>query len=203
MKIAASPLNARALGYANTVYLATIARGVVTALKPAVVINEAAIMQHFFAGRAMEGRIGGAGRRRNTYSGSRTLPIRVQLAVDAAHAAIDGHIVNARRAVRAADGRCLAALSASGAQDPLTGPVFTAEIALQRRPGMHAPFDDELIARWDSSSSDMGADFYPSVASLLGKVFLGHRVAGEHPRLTRRGTWPGVAVRARWGTSCR
>lgn len=179
--------------YARTVYLATVSGGVVTALKPAVTITESAIMRHVFAGRALEGRIGVAARRKGTFTDARTLPIRVELAERATDGILPGRIVNARRPVRAADDRCLAPLSRSGARNPLAGRTFTSAIALQRRPSMHTPFDDQLIARWNASASDMGTAFYPSVATLLGRDPLGpvwvaqiHGVPSAGPSLRLR-----------------
>jgi hypothetical protein len=159
--------------YARTVYLASVTGGAVIALKPVVTITESAILNHVFGGKALEGRIGAAARRRGTYTTSKMLPIRVQLADTTTTGVLTGRIVNATKAVRSAEGRCLAALSSSGRRDPLTGRTFTSKIGLQRRPSMHAPFDDELIARWSSSASDMGTEFYPSVATLIGKDRLG------------------------------
>jgi len=44
--------------YANTVYLATISKGTVTKIKPVADIDENAVLQASFAGRALEGTIG-------------------------------------------------------------------------------------------------------------------------------------------------
>lgn len=162
-------------GYARTVYLATVSGRTVTALKPAVIITESAIMRRVFGGKVLEGRIGARVPGTDTYSETVMLPIRVQLAVATRTGVLSGRIENASRAVRAAGGRCLPSLAKSGARDPLTGRIFTPRIGLQRRPSMHLPFDDELIVRWSTSASDMGQAFYPSVATLMGADPLGRR----------------------------
>ena len=66
-----------------------------------------------------------------------------------------------------ADGSCLVSLSDDGERNPLRG-SFTAEVSLERDPSMHAIFDDEILLVWDGSTSNMGAAFYPSVATVLG-----------------------------------
>jgi hypothetical protein len=98
--------------------------------------------------------------------------VRVELAAATTGATLPGRIVNASRAVRTSTGACAPALSDAGDRDPLQEP-FTADVALQRFPSMHVPFDDELLVVWDDKVSNMGADLYPSVAALLDLEPLG------------------------------
>ncbi|MFD8396573.1 hypothetical protein ACFV2N_47280 [Streptomyces sp. NPDC059680] len=154
--------------YANTVYLATISQGQVIKIKPAMVIDEQAVLRSIFAGRVMEGTI--APRNEDRYSLEPTLPLRIEFASSPTSGRLTGIISNATKPVRSSTGACFAALN-SGATNPLVG-SFTANVSLQRVPSMHSLFDDELVLNW-SGPSNMGSSFYPSIATLLGGDPLG------------------------------
>lgn len=69
---------------------------------------------------------------------------------------------------------CLATISRGAvtklkpnATNPLVGD-YTAKIQIERFPAMHTAFDDELVLAWTDSASNMGAAYYPSLATLLG-----------------------------------
>ncbi|MBP5872735.1 hypothetical protein QBB33_40920 [Streptomyces scabiei] len=176
--------------YANTIYLATISKGTVTTIKPVADIDENAVLQAAFAGRAMEGTIG-VRTRQGDYASDATLPVRIELAKSPVHGELTGRITNATKAVRSAKGSCLAPLNRTEA-NPLVG-GFTARITLERYPSMHVAYDDELVLRWKSGASNMGHAYYPSIATLLGGDPLGRTwQAGLHgtptagPRLDLR-----------------
>ncbi|HEY6798625.1 MAG TPA: hypothetical protein VI248_28440 [Kineosporiaceae bacterium] len=155
--------------YANTIYLATVAQGSVTDIKPIAVIDENALLKFFFAGRSMEGTIDSLVAP-GQYGDARRFRIRIEFAHDPISGTLKGKFVNADAAVRGADGTCIEALPRLG--NPFTGP-YTANIQIQRFPGMHAPFDDEMLIVWDDNVSNMGSEFYPSIATLLGGDTLG------------------------------
>lgn len=150
--------------YANTIYLATIEDGTVTKIEAVMTIEENAVLRAAFAGRAMEGviaaRVG-----RDNYADP-ALPLRIEISGSPAHGKLTAKIVNATTAVRGSGGSCLAALNRD-ARNPLVKP-YTADISIQRVPAMHDIFDDELVLAWSDSSSNMGAEYYPSIATLLG-----------------------------------
>ncbi|WEH12445.1 hypothetical protein [Streptomyces sp. VNUA24] len=176
--------------YANTIYLATLSQGTVTKIKPVADIDENAILQAAFAGRAMEGTIG-VRTRQGDYASDATLPVRIELAESALHGELPGKITNATRAVRSAKGSCLAPLNRTEA-NPLVG-GFTAKITLERYPSMHAAYDDELVLKWKNGASNMGRAYYPSIATLLGGDPLGRTwQAGLHGTPT---AGPGVTLR--------
>jgi hypothetical protein len=141
--------------YANALYKATIADGTVVDVERVATVNEDVLLAAVFGGVALEGTIG-RWVTTDTYSFEETLPIRFEFDTVAA----DGKLT-------AADGRCLAALSESDG-NPLVG-SYTADVWIARVPGMHGPFDDELVLHWNESVSNMGPGFYPSVATLAGK----------------------------------
>lgn len=153
--------------YANTIYLATIADDVVTALTPAVYVEEDAIVSTFFAGRVFEGTISTYDEASGGYDWSNTLPLRIEIGDAVVSGAVAGEIVNADSAVTSADGSCIAALSDDAARNPLRDP-FSAIVSFERYPSMHALFDDEMLLVWNESASNMGAAFYPSAATVLG-----------------------------------
>jgi hypothetical protein len=155
---------------ASAVHLATIVKGTVTKLEPVVIVEKNAVLRTVFAGRAMEGRIG-ARTSRGDYASRTTLPVRFEFAGSTADGRLTGRIVNASKAVRGAKGTCLPALDRTKA-NPLVG-GFTAKVSLDRVPSMHAAFNDELVLEWSDGVSNMGAAYYPSVATLLGGDPLG------------------------------
>jgi hypothetical protein len=157
---------ARTGAYAQLVYRAQVNGMTVEKLTPIIRIDESALMTHIFGGKVLEGTIA-ARNGPDEYATSTTLPVRIELARVATDAVVTGHIVNARRPVRLSTGRCSAALSATGTRDPLRAP-FTDTVKLQRFPSMHAPFDDEMLLKWNTDASNMGTQFYPSAATLLG-----------------------------------
>jgi hypothetical protein len=164
-------------GYPNTVYLATVDDGTVTAVQPVAVVTEDLLLSTVFGGRALEGTIG-VRTGPQTYSFTRTLPIRLELRAAASDGRLAGRIVNATAAVRGSTGGCLAALTAT-AGNPLVG-NFTADVQIERAPSMHVEFGDELVLNW-AEGSNMGAEFYPSVATLLGvDPLAGSWTAGLH-----------------------
>jgi hypothetical protein len=156
--------------YANTIYLATLSKGTVTKIKPVAGIDENAVLQAAFAGRAMEGTIG-VRTRQGDYASDATLPVRIAFAKSPVRGKLTGKITNATRAVRSAKGSCFAPLNRTKA-NPLAG-GYTAKIALERVSSMHAAFDDELLLEWSSDASNMGHAYYPSIATLLGGDPLG------------------------------
>ncbi|MGW2892827.1 hypothetical protein ACWDDN_47560 [Streptomyces griseoruber] len=156
--------------YANTIYLAVVSRGTVTRIEPVADIEENAVLRAAFAGRAMEGTIG-VRTRQGDYASAATLPVRVEFAKSPVRGELTGKITNATRAVRSAKGPCFAPLNRTRANPLVAG--FTADIAIQRVPSMHAPFNDELVLKWSSSMSNMGTAYYPSIATLLGGDPLG------------------------------
>lgn len=170
----ARQLNMRVRGggpaYASTIYLATISNGTVVAVKSVISVDENALLRAVFAGRVMEGTIGthtGSG----DYTTDKTLPVRIEFAAAPAGGRLAGKITNATTAVRSAGGACLAPLNRTSA-NPLVG-IYTANVAIQRRPAMHVQYDDELILIWTASASNMGTSFFPSIATLLGGDPLG------------------------------
>ncbi|WP_159056224.1 hypothetical protein [Streptomyces sp. DSM 15324] len=156
--------------YANTIYLAVVSRGTVTRIEPVADIEENAVLRAAFAGRAMEGTIG-VRTRQGDYASAATLPVRIEFATSPVRGALTGKITNATRAVRSAKGPCFAPLNRTRANPLVAG--FTADIAIQRVASMHAPFNDELVLQWSSGMSNMGAAYYPSIATLLGGDPLG------------------------------
>jgi hypothetical protein len=188
--------------YARQVFLATISDGQVTAIAEKVRVAENAVLDAVFGGRVMEGTIGTADGRNGFNVSGKTLPVRIELVARAAHGALSGRIVNARHAVRSSGGRCLPALSANRRRDPLRD-GFSARIALARQPSMHAAFDDEMLAVWNQSASNMGRAFYPSIATLLGGDPLGKRwVAFIHGAPTSGPALRLRLVAARGGKRC-
>ncbi|MEU5200211.1 hypothetical protein AB0G86_40245 [Streptomyces scabiei] len=176
--------------YANTIYLATVSRGTVTRIEPVADIEENAVLRAAFAGRAMEGTIS-VRTRQGDYTSAATLPVRIEFAKSPVRRELTGKITNATRAVRSAKGPCFAPLNRTRANPLVAG--FTADIAIQRHPSMHAPFNDELVLKWASGRSNMGHAYYPSIATLLGGDPLGRTwQAGLHGTPT---AGPGVNLR--------
>ncbi|GAB3075892.1 hypothetical protein [Nocardioides zeae] len=166
----ASEITADGMPYASQIYGALIEGGEVVALRPVVRVSEDTIVAHTFAGAVLEGTItrfvdGG-------YDQADPLPVRIEVADQANDGTVEATIVNADRAIRSSTGTCFPALSGDAASNPLRAP-FTAEIGLERYPSMHADFDDEMLLTWDESTSNMGAAFYPSMATLMGADPLG------------------------------
>jgi hypothetical protein len=173
---------------ANTIYLATISNGTVTDLKPVADVDENAVLSATFAGRAMEGTISTLVEP-GTYSFDKMLPIRVEFAARPVNGQLAAKIMNATHGVRSANGSCIASL-AGKTTNPLVD-IYTADVHLQRFPGMHTQFDDELILLWTESTSNMGKEYYPSIATLLGGDPLGstwetlpHATPGTGPSVT-------------------
>jgi hypothetical protein len=169
--------------YANAIYLATITNGTVTDVKPVALIDENTIIGAFFAGRAMEGTITAQGKP-GVYDG-KPLPTRIEFVKDPKDGKLKGRFVNAKAGVRGADGKCIPALPKRG--NPFTGGL-TPDIEIMRYPGMHTMFDDELVLFWHDNTSNMGKDYYPSVATLLGGdplgktwATVGHATPGLRP----------------------
>lgn len=153
--------------YAQLVYRAQVRDGEVTALTPAVRVEETALMTRVLGGASLEGTIAPFVSEEEGYELGATLPVRIELAADAVDAVLGGRVVNAASPVRLSDGSCAPALSDAGARDPLQD-VFTESVELQRFPSMHAPFDDELLLKWNDDVSNMGGELFPSAATLLG-----------------------------------
>lgn len=160
-----SAVIADGMPYASQVYGARIEDGTVVELRPVVRVAEDAIVARTFAGAVLEGTISGF--RDGGYDASIELPVRIEVADRAADGSLDATIVNADEPVRSSTGTCLPALSADAATNPLRAP-FSAAIGLERYPSMHADFDDEMLLTWGDDTSDMGADFYPSMATIMG-----------------------------------
>lgn len=151
--------------YANTVYRATVTGGQVTSITPVLRISENAILNHTFGSKLLVGEIS----QRNpdgTYDLDQMIPIVIALDAKARHGALSGTIENATRSVRIPGGRCLTALAAATTNPLVDG--FTNKVQLVRVPSMHVPFDDEMVLDWNESSSGMGREFYPSVATVMG-----------------------------------
>lgn len=159
--------------YAQLVYRATVEDGRLTALEPVVRVEEAALLTRVFGGAVLEGAIAPFLGADEGYDLTPQLPVRVELEQQASGPVLRGEVVNADAAVRTSDGACAPALSDAGDRDPLQGDPYSAAIALQRYPSMHAPFDDELLLEWSPDASNMGGDLYPSAAHLLGLEPLG------------------------------
>ena len=158
--------------YASTVYVAKVDGGTVVALRPAVRVDETALMTRVFGGAVLEGTIAPFVDQEEGYDLDPTLPVRIELAASAQDAVVSGHVVNASRAVRLSTGGCAPALTGAGAHDPLQEP-FTEAVTVQRYPSMHTPFDDELLLKWSPDVSSMGSALFPSAATLLGLDPLG------------------------------
>jgi hypothetical protein len=156
----------RTTDYASTVYRAEVTKGVVSALTPVLKISENAVLTHAFGSRILTGRIS-VRNDDGSYDFDRMLPVAIQLDEHASKDELGGTIANATRAVRLPSGRCLPSLSQTPANPLVDG--FTAKVSLARVPSMHVPFDDELILQWNESSSGMGSDFYPSIATVMGR----------------------------------
>jgi hypothetical protein len=176
-------LKAGQMEYANAIYLATVTNGTVTDVKPVALIDENIIISAFFAGRAMEGTITAQGKP-GVYDG-KPLPTRIEFVKDPTDGKLKGRFVNAKTGVRGADGKCIPAMPNQG--NPFTGGL-TPDIEIMRYPGMHTMFDDELVLLWHDNSSNMGKDYYPSVATLLGGdplgkewATVGHATPGLRP----------------------
>jgi hypothetical protein len=159
------PMSSTDTRYATTVYQAKISKGVATSLRPLLRVSEDAILTHTFGAKVLTGVI--ASRQSDgSYDVDPTLPIAIRLDAHARGKALSGTILNATRSVRVGAGACIARLPDTSA-NPLTD-GFSRKIAIARVPSMHVPHDDELILEWDESSSGMGRDFYPSVATVMG-----------------------------------
>lgn len=166
--------------YANTVYRAKVSGGKVTSLTPILRVSENAILNHVFGFKLLVGQIS----QRNpdgTYNLDRMIPVVIGLDAEARHHALPGRIKNATEAVRLPGGRCVAPLARSSADPLIDG--FTSKISLVRVPSMHVPFDDEMVLQWSESSSGMGGEFYPSVATVMG-----HDALGKTWQVTQHGT---------------
>ena len=163
-------VSSRNVPYARTIYLATISNGTVTDLKPVADIDENAVLSATFAGRAMEGTISTLVEP-GTYSSDKMLPIRIEFAARPVNGQLAAKIMNSTSGVRSANGSCIASL-AGKTTNPLVD-IYTADVHIQRFPGMHTQFDDELILLWTESTSNMGKAYYPSIATLLGGDPLG------------------------------
>lgn len=151
--------------YGTLVYRATVSDGRVTALRPVLKVPSSVVMQHVFAGRYLSGLISARTSEAGAtpeYAGEPALPVVLRVSPGGTRATI----LNDTRALRFG-GRCFAALDGRR-DDPLVD-GFTAQVSLVRTPGMHAPFDDELVMAWNDSSSGMGSGFYPSLALLFGR----------------------------------
>jgi hypothetical protein len=160
----------RTTDYATTVYRAEVTKGVVSALTPVLKVSENAVLTHAFGSRILTGRIS-VRNDDGSYDFDRMLPVVIQLDKKAVRGALNGTIANATRAVRLPSGRCLPALSQTPANPLVDG--FTPHVSLVRVPSMHVPFDDEMVLQWNASSSGMGSNFYPSVATAMGRDGLG------------------------------
>lgn len=151
--------------YASQVYGALVRDGEVVDVRPVVRVDEDAIVDRLFAGTVLEGGItrfaDGA------WDGMTMLPVRIEVGERAGDGSLSATIVNSSSGVASSTGTCLPALTA----DPATNPLrdgYTADVGLERYPSMHADFDDEMLLTWANGSSDMGAELYPSMATVLG-----------------------------------
>jgi hypothetical protein len=176
--------------YANMVYLATVTDGKVTSVAPVLRVTENAILTHVFGSKVLSGTISER-RTDGTYDFENVLPVAIALDSQAHGNALAGQIVNATTSVRLPGGRCAPALNSSAANPLVDG--FTSKISLVRVPSMHALHNDEMVLEWDESSSGMGAEFYPSVATVMGHDPLGktwevtqHGVPDSGPSLKLR-----------------
>ena len=170
-------------GYASTIYKATISGDQITDLEPVLGVRSAAIMERSFGSRVLVGKISvrtsPRSARLKSFSGRPTLPLVIEVSRRARGRRIRGTILNADRAVRLGK-RCAPALSRHR-RNPL-GKGFTRRIAVERRPGMHVPFQDALVFVWSRDSSGMGTGLYPSLASLFG-----HGATGKRWKIVQHG----------------
>jgi len=151
--------------YATTVYQAKVSNGVATSLRPLLRVSDDAILTHTFGGKTLIGVISSR-MTDGSYDVDPKLPIAFRLDASARDKVLHGSIVNAIRPVRVGGGACIAKLPDTSA-NPLVD-EFGRNVTIARVPSMHVPYDDELVLEWNGSSSGMGSDFYPSVATVMG-----------------------------------
>ena len=175
--------------YGDFVYLATVEAGAVQSLQPAIRIDDR-VFATLLAGRAYEGLMSPRDPAAPTLSWDyqhHTVPVRIVLDAEPQMTVLDqipgypryallGHVENAKVAVRAADGGCLAALTSFGDTNPL-GLATDAgdEIQLARQPNMHGNYDDVFTLIWPAGTvpnggSNMGGGLFISTAALLQSV---------------------------------
>jgi hypothetical protein len=152
--------------YATTVYQAKVSNGVATSLRPLLRVSDDAILTHTFGGKTLTGVISSR-MTDGSYDVDPKLPIAIRLEANARNKALHGTIVNAIRPVRVGGGACMVKLPDTSANPLVEG--FGRSVTITRMPSMHVPYDDELVFEWNESSSGMGSDFYPSVATVMGK----------------------------------
>ncbi|MDR6573564.1 MULTISPECIES: hypothetical protein [unclassified Curtobacterium] len=153
--------------YATTVYEADVVGSTVTGVRAVLSIPNSVILSSVFGGKILAGTISPYRGSGLGYDEHDTLPVAIQFEKHTDGDTLTGTIVNANHATRFANGTCMPALSTYGAENPLRG-GFTPHVSIDRQPSMHAAFDDELELAWASSSSGMGHEFFPSVATLMG-----------------------------------
>ena len=163
-------------GYASTIYKATVSGDRVTGLEAVLRVRSGAIMERIFASRVFVGRISVRTSSPSapvpSFSGRPTLSVVIRLTSSARGRGIRGTILNSHRAVRLGR-QCAPALSRHPRNPLVNG--FTRQIAVERHPSMHAPFQDALVFAWSRDSSGMGPELYPSLATLFGRDALGTR----------------------------
>jgi hypothetical protein len=151
--------------YATTVYQAKVSNGVATSLRPLLRVSDDAILTHTFGGKTLTGVISSR-MTDGSYDVDPKLPIAIRLDANARDKVLHGTIVNAIRTVRVGGGACIVNLPDTSANPLVDG--FGRYVTVVRVPSMHVPYDDELVLEWNGSSSGMGSDFYPSVATVMG-----------------------------------
>ena len=154
--------------YARTVYRARIDGDRVSSLEPAMTVPENLILDNAFADMTMTGQI--SLREPDGSYGEAMVPVALRVGASAGAESITAHIVNTTHGA-SIDGQCIPPLP-TDSSNPLQGD-YTADIELERRPSMHTAFDDEMVLAWNDSVSNMGTEFFPSVATLYGADDLG------------------------------
>lgn len=156
--------------YATRVYRATVVDDEVAELDARMRVPARLVMERIFGGRLLVGRISrraGGQDGRPAFATTPTLPLVIRLGHAAERGDVRGRILNAGAEI--AVGRvCYRSLAAKRATNPLVG-GYSPRVTLKRVPGMHAPFADQQVLAWSTSSSGMGEGFYPSLATLMDR----------------------------------
>lgn len=154
--------------YATTIYRAKVSGNTVTSLEPAMTVPDNLVLENTFANKIMVGQI--SLRQPDGSYGEATTPVALRVASAANDGKIEARILNTDHGATV-NGQCVPRLPA-GTSDPLQG-EFTPSVELERTPSMHAPLDDEMVLAWSDSVTNMGSEFFPSVATLYGADDLG------------------------------
>jgi len=140
----------------NTVYLATLTNGTVTAMERKALITEPAFLNKVLAGKVWEGRV--TTWRNGLWDRDHTLRVRLEFADATAQRWMPARITNTYVRRVASNGTCLPAIARARHT-----PIFdgrTNKLDMSRDAGMHEPGDAVLVLTWsgDQSSGQSMAD---------------------------------------------